>query len=203
MKQVAALLSLLVLLGACKEEALYSKQTEAEANEIILALRGKGVDADKRADKDDLVTIFVGQKDFATALAILKDAGLPREKPDRIPALFPNDGMFSTPLQEGVRLKYALEQELASSILLIPGVRNARVHLVIPSLLDPDSRSPAEPSASVVMIHDPGFDETGIIMRVRKLVANSVEKLDHKRVNISLFEYTATTENSGDPKGVQ
>ena len=48
--------------------------------------------------------------------------------------IFPGDGLIVSPYEQRVRTMHALNQEIARSLTTITGVRNARVHVVLPDL---------------------------------------------------------------------
>lgn len=184
-KPLLLLFACFAFLTACQEEILYSQRTEDEANEMLFALRQVGIDASKETAKDGSITVMVEKDRFFEAVRVLQAAGLPKHKKLSTLDLFPADGMFSTPTQEGVRLKYALEQELAQSLLLINGVRDARVHLVLPERVSRTETK--QPSASVILMHDDGLDEIGLVPRVQHFLENGVEGLSRDRISVVLF----------------
>ena len=185
---LAALLLLLALAGCGKAQvALFSNQTERDANEMLSALRQHGIEAHKELQKGGTVTVMVGDPDFARAMATLREQGLPRQPKPTIPDLFPGDKMFTTPAEENVRIKFALEQEIAQSLTMIQGVRDARVVLVMPN---PDPHKDKQPtSASVLIIHDEELDDLALVPRIKRFVQDSVPGLTEDRISISLFPF--------------
>src|SRR5215472_9545023 len=140
------LLALLPLLAACKVE-LYSNLTEQEANEILAALLSRGVDAEKVPGREQTSTVNVEKSQLAQAIDILKTEGLPREKLASMGEVFQKQGLVSSPLEERVRLIYALSQELSTTLGHIDGVVTARVHVV---LSEGDGEGPSTPSSAAV-----------------------------------------------------
>lgn len=73
-----AALFLALALAGCQVE-LFTGLNEREANEMLAILMRAGIDADKVAAGEGLLTINVDQKRFAEAVEILKRQGFPRE----------------------------------------------------------------------------------------------------------------------------
>src|SRR5207253_392127 len=69
---------------------------------------------------------------FADSIAILKEAGLPKQEFQTMGQVFKKDGLVSSPMQERAQMIFALSQELSRTVSEIDGVLSARVHLVLP-----------------------------------------------------------------------
>lgn len=179
----------LALLAACgpSEVPLFSNQTERDANEMLATLRARDIKARKEILKGGTVTVMVADADFVKAMTALHAEGLPRQPKPTVPDLFPSDKMFTSPAEENVRIKFALEQEIAQSLTMIQGVRDARVVLVMP---DPDPHRDKRPtSASVLLIHDELLDDLGLVTRIKRFVLDSVPGLTEDHISISLFPF--------------
>src|SRR3546814_3150817 len=77
---MALLLACLALVG-CSGSALYSHLEEQQANQVMAALLGSGIKANKNlsADKKGW-ELRISESDFPRAMAILESRGLPRRK---------------------------------------------------------------------------------------------------------------------------
>ncbi|MGU7816489.1 type III secretion system inner membrane ring lipoprotein SctJ [Burkholderia sp. AW49-1] len=172
------------VLAACGKN-LYENLSEQDANEIVAALFEEGLDASKQRGgngKNWMVTIRGSQ--FAGAIEVLRERGLPREKHDDLGALFRKDGFVSTPTEERVRFLYGLSQELSSTISTIDGVVVARVQIVLPNN-DPLAQE-VKPSSASVFIKYRGDSSVGkIVPQIKTLVLNSVEGLAYERVSVT------------------
>jgi type III secretion protein J len=178
------LLALPLLLAACKVE-LYSNLTEQEANEILAALLPRGIDAEKVPGKEDSRTINVEKSQLAQAIEILKAEGLPREKLASMGDVFQKQGLVSSPLEERVRLIYALSQELSSTLGHIDGVVTARVHVV---LSEGDGEGPSSPSSAAVFIkYRENYDLDVLVPQIKRLVTNSIAGLAYDKVSVVLI----------------
>ncbi|MFO1058419.1 MAG: type III secretion inner membrane ring lipoprotein SctJ [Dongiaceae bacterium] len=178
------LLALPLLLAACKVE-LYSSLTEQEANEILAALLPRGIDAEKVPGKEQTSTINVEKSQLAQAIEILKAEGLPREKLASMGEVFQKQGLVSSPLEERVRLIYALSQELSSTLAHIDGVVTARVHVV---LSEGDTEGASTPSSAAVFIkYRENYDLDVLVPQIKRLVTNSIAGLAYDKVSVVLI----------------
>jgi type III secretion protein J len=174
-RRLAMALLLLTLVACDKSIDLNSGLSDAEANEVVAALRGDGVAAEKHATKDG-VTVAVPEASLPRATAVLQARGLPRQRPMLLGEVFKKEGLISSPLEEKARYMYALSQEIEYTLSQIDGVIVARVHLVLPEKIAPGQ--PVLPSSAAVFIKYSHELEPDIIEpRVRQLVARSIPGL--------------------------
>jgi len=177
----------LFLLAACSEQALYSGLSEREANEMVSVLAIGGLESQKEADGNDSFSVTAATDDFAQAIRILSENGLPQQRYDTLGEVFAKEGFVSSPLEERARLNHALSQEIASTLSSIDGVLMARVHLAVPQRDDlSDSRTPS--SASVFVKHRKGVKLDDKVSKIKALVVNGIENLPYENVTVALFE---------------
>ncbi len=175
-----------VLLAGCEQQALYSKLTESEANEMVARLYASGIPVEKVLDTDGSFRVDVEKSSFSNAVGVLQSHGLPRERFQSVGDIFDKDGFVSSPLEERARLNYALSQEISKTISSIDGVIMARVHLAVPKkehLAD----SVAKSSASVFVKHRDSVDLSASIGKIKSLVVTGFENLPYENVTVSLF----------------
>jgi type III secretion protein J len=167
------MVAMVLALCACKSEVdLHNGLTDAEANQVVAALRDDGVAAHKRPGKTG-VTVSVTESDLSRANAVLSAQGLPHHTAARMGEVFKKEGLISSPLEERARYVYALSQELEATLGQIDGVVVARVHVVLPEKVGPGE--PVQPpSAAVFIKHLPSLEPDAIAFRVRQLVARSI-----------------------------
>jgi type III secretion protein J len=191
--RLAAIVGLLVLAG-CRED-LYSQLSEGEANQMLAVLRANGLSAEKisKGAKDGF-SISVDDSDMLRAIAVLNNAGFPKNTHGSIAKVFEKSGIMSSPFEERVRYTYALAEELSRTLTQIDGVVTARVHIVLPEA--PQIGQPLKPSSAAVFIkHQPGVDLDYFAPQIRRLVSSSVEGLDYSAVTVVLSEATAIKPN--------
>ncbi|MDR6537772.1 type III secretion system inner membrane ring lipoprotein SctJ [Variovorax soli] len=179
-------LLLLFALAGCKVP-LYSNLNEQEANEIVAALSGEGIDAAKSKLEGVNWQVEVEQGRLGQALDVLRTQGLPAERYTTMGEVFQKQGLVSTPSEERMRYIYAVSQELSQTLRNVDGVVAARVHVVIPAN-DPLSEKIRPSSAAVFIKHRPDVDLRLLAPAVKDMVAHSIEGLTHDQVSLSLFE---------------
>ena len=175
-------LSLIGFLAGCKAD-LYSRLSEAEANEMTAFLQRNSIPATRLAAKDGTVTLQIAEENFANAVVLLNEAGLPRHKFATMGEVFADTKLISSPTEERARLVYAISQELSRTLSEIDGVVSGRVHLVLPKN-DPLRENEMPSSASVFIKYDPEIDVVALLPQIKTLVTNSVEGLTYEKVSV-------------------
>jgi len=180
-------ISLLMLLGACEEESLYTALSEQEANEMVALLHKAGLPASKVAVKDSRFSVATEQHAFADAVSLLQENGLPRRRFESLGDVFNDEGFVSSNTSQRARYMYALSQEISNTISSIDGVVKARVHLAVPER-DPLADVKVQSSASVFIKHRADVDLSGQVSQIKALVINGLENLPYANVTVALFE---------------
>lgn len=179
-----ALLAVLALAG-CRIE-VYDKLSQRDANEITALLLSSSIDAKRVEDKDGMFAVDVPEDDFAAAVQLISDSGLPRPQFRSMVDVFDNDRLISSPSEERARLGYAVSQELSQTVSEIDGVVSARVHLATPAV-DPLGRRINKSSASVAIHHEESLPTDGLVPRIKLLVSHAVDDLEYDDVLVALF----------------
>jgi type III secretion protein J len=184
------ILLLLLALGGC-EQAIYTRLTESEANDVLLTLIRGGVHAQKRESGETTFSVWVDDTDIAAAIELLRADAQPSEHYTNLGEVFARDGLISSPTEERIRFIYGLQQELARTLSQIDGVLVARVHIVVPAA-DPFDTAPKPSSASVFLKHRADLNTQTLVPAVKDLVVRSVEGLTVDSVSVVLFPARAT-----------
>jgi len=173
-----------LLLSACDTE-LYNNLDQRQANEIVATLQQHGIPAQRVVVKGGQYTVVVDKGRFAESIAILNEAGLPKQEFQTMGQVFKKDGLVSSPMQERAQMIFALSQELSRTVSEIDGVLSARVHLVLPEN-DPLRQQLVPSSASVFIRHRSDAPVGSLVPQVKMLVANGVAGLSYDKVSVVL-----------------
>ncbi|MBR6374169.1 MAG: type III secretion inner membrane ring lipoprotein SctJ [Victivallales bacterium] len=177
-----------LLLAGCKTEAtLHSQLDEKQANLVMAALLGEGIDCRKTAGEENTWNVLIDNKDFARAVNLLESKGLPRRNFMGISEVFKKSGMISSPTEERIRFMDALAQDLSRTIAGIDGVLDARVHIVLPEN-DPFAKNALPSSAAVAIRSRWNADVEAFIPQIKSLVRNSIEGLQYEKITVTVFK---------------
>jgi type III secretion protein J len=199
-KTIRALLFTLLfaaLLTACGgRKSIVNGIDEKEANEIIVFLAGKNIDAAKvpqpssgggggaKVAKYDIV---VDMDKSTEAMALLNQAGYPRRPSQNLLSIFSNQSLVPSELQDKVRFQQGLAEQIAGVIRKIDGVLDAEVRISFPEEdpLNPTAKQ-GKITASVYVKHSGVLDDPNshLATKIRRLVAASVTGLDFDNVTI-------------------
>ena len=193
--QRALVLLVALLLSACEAE-LYNNLDQRQANEMIATLQQRGIAAQRVPVKGGQYTVVVDKGRFAESIAILKEAGLPKQEFQNMGQVFKKDGLVSSPMQERAQMIFALSQELSRTVSEIDGVLSARVHLVLPEN-DPLRQQLVPSSASVFIRHRGNMPVGNLVPQVKMLVANGVAGLSYDKVSVVLVPVDAQKASQG------
>ncbi len=189
-----ALLAMLALAG-CRVE-VHDNLTQRDANEIAALLMFANIDAKRIENKDGTFAVEVPEGDFAPAVQLINESGLPRPVFKSMVDVFENDRLIASPSEERARLAYAVSQELSQTVSEIDGVVSARVHLATPAL-DPLGRRVSKSSASVAIHHEATLSTEGMVPRIKLLVSHAVDDLEYEDVLVALFPVKRTMPDRG------
>jgi len=190
-----------LLLSACDTE-LYNNLDQRQANEMVATLQQHGIPAQRVVVKGGQYTVVVDKARFADSIAILNEAGLPKQEFQTMGQVFKKDGLVSSPMQERAQMIFALSQELSRTVSEIDGVLSARVHLVLPEN-DPLRQQLVPSSASVFIRHRSDAAVGSLVPQVKMLVANGVAGLSYDKVSVVLVPVDSQKATQGqDPEMV-
>lgn len=162
---------------------LYGNLSTADATEVAAKLDTSNI---PYKISEDGTQVTVPQKDVGKARMLLAQDGLPHQGSVGYEIFDQKQAFGTTSFVENINQLRALEGELSRTVGTIDGVRNARIHLVLPQreLFSKDA-SPA--SASVFLnLHD----NTGLtpeqIQAIQHLIAAAVPQL--KAANVAIID---------------
>jgi type III secretion protein J len=187
----------LFLTGCESNQAIVNGIDERDANEIIVYLASKGIDAHKitapntnvGGGPSNLFSIAVDPTQVVDAMAILNRAGLPRKSGTTLLQLFAKSGLMSSTLEDTVRYQAGLAEELCNTIRKIDGVIDADVQISFPQVQAggavplPGTVQP-KITAAVYIKHQGIFEDPNshLEIKIKRLMAGSVNGLSYDDV---------------------
>lgn len=192
-----ALVAFVLLFSSCSStKTIVNGLDEKEANEILVYLSSKGIEANKvksgeggggGGSKVVLWDIAVNADQATEAMALLNQAGLPRRRGASLLGIFANTGLVPSDLEQKIRYEAGLAEQIASTIRKIDGVLDAEVQISFPQ---EDPLNPGQYkgkiTSSVYVKHNGVLDDPNshLISKIKRLVASSVTGLSYEDVTI-------------------
>jgi flagellar M-ring protein FliF len=183
---VAALLTLTMVSGGTPMTLLYGGLDLTESAQIVEHLDKQHIPYQLR-DGGRRILVPADQVDSAR-LMLARDA-LPSGGVVGYEIVDRSSGIFAGRFEQRINQLRALEGELVRTIRIIDGVRNARVHVVLPRR-EPFERRTPEARASVLLTTGPGGVDKGTVRAIVHLVATAVPGL--KLDNITVADQRGT-----------
>lgn len=185
-----------LLLTGCAKKVIINGIEEKEANEILVILASRDIDADKAlsdnkgagGSKEVLYNIVVTGNDSIKAMAILNKYGFPKKKSVTLLEVFNKQGLVPSEMEEKIRYRAGKEEEIASIIRKIDGVLDSNVQLSFPkeNELEPEKTQNEKVTASVYVKHQGVLDDPNshLVTKIKRLVAGSVTNLNYEDVTV-------------------
>jgi len=191
-----SLLSVLFLTGCASQKTIVNGLDEREANEILVFLASRGIEALKvkqgtegagGGSKLVLWDISVNLENANEAMALLNQNGLPRRRSQNLLGIFSNVGLVPSEMEQQIRYQAGLAEQIASTIRKIDGIIDTEVQISFPKEdpLNPESKK-GKITASVYVKHNGVLDDPNshLITKIKRLVAASVTGLDYDNVTV-------------------
>ncbi len=164
---------------------------ERQANEIVVLLHSKGIQAEKvsspvsavgGATKEKMWDIMVPPNQITDALAYLNHAGLPRFKGTSLLDLFGAQGLVPSDMQDKIRYQEGLSEQLATTIRKMDGIIDADVQITFPS--EGETTNPL--TASVYVKHRGILDNPNslAITKIKRLISSALPGLTIENVSV-------------------
>ena len=184
------------LLTSCEgQKTIVNGLEEKEANEILVFLSTKGIDANKvktptaggGGSKEVLWDISVPEGKGTEAMYLLNQQGLPRPPSQNLLGIFSSSELVPSDLKEKIKYRAGLSAQIASTIRKIDGVLDAEVTISFP---EEDPLNPGQTkgkiTASVYVKHSGILDDPNshLLTKIKRLVAASVTGLDYDNVTV-------------------
>lgn len=180
-----------IFLAGCEGRTnIVNNVPEREANEIVVLLVSKGIQAQKILAPTTAVggtateawNINVPSNQITDALAVLNQVGLPRTKGTTLLDLFGSQGLVPSDLQDRIRYQEGLSEQLANTIRKMDGIIDADVQITFPR----DEEEKKELTASVYVKHRGILDNPNslTITKIKRLVSSAIPGLTVDNVSV-------------------
>lgn len=207
LKKLSSLLHYLLMVAIClplltgceSRKIIVNALDERDANEILVFLSTKGVDAVKVQNvaaaggggggaKIVLWDISVKNDQALEAMSMLNQAGLPRRRSQNLLNIFTGAGLVPSEMEQKIRYQAGLAEQIASTIRKIDGILDAEVQISFPEEepLNPNAEKKQKITASVYVKHNGVLDDPNshLVTKIKRLVAASVPGLDYDNVTV-------------------
>jgi type III secretion protein J len=197
---LASLLMCLFLVACESNKTIVSNIDERDANEIVVFLASKGIEAQKIIAPSSAIgstapsnqySISVSEDQSVDAMAILNKVGLPRRQGTTLLELFAKSGLMSSTLEETVRYQAGLAEELKNTIRKIDGVIDADVQISFPNATSntntPLPGTPPQKITAAVYVKHQGILEdpnSHIEVKIKRLLSASINGLSYDDVAV-------------------
>jgi type III secretion system inner membrane ring protein len=188
------LLACCLFLAGCEDELLKSLD-QRQANEVLAALQQANIPAEKRDEGKAGFSVYVQKSDFAAAVSLLKAHDLPSKARIEISDMFPADSLATSPRSEKARLNSAIEQRLEQSLLVLPSVVQARLHVSY-DVEGASGRQQANPShISALIVYQHAEDEAVLINQIKRFLKNSLTTVNYDDISVVLTKKPDTLQH--------
>lgn len=195
------LISLIGLLLGCDNQLLLSNLSQRQSNEILAVLQEHGIEATRKHDNKNGDSLQVSPDNFVLAVDLLRQYNLPSKDPVEIIQAFPGDSLVASPQAERTRLLSLIEQRLEQSLLAIPNVVNARVHVSYP--LNGNSSVRQVQKISSLVTYSGSEDPKMMMNKIKLFLNNSFAETTYDNVSVVIvnrppLQYQIKSPSEGD-----
>ncbi len=174
-----------LLLAGCDQELLNGLD-QRQANEVLAVLQQANISAKKLDEGKQKYKIQVDPADFSRSVQLLKANDLPTKDRIEIAQMFPADSLATSPRAEKARLISGIEQRLEQSLLVLPNVVKARLHLSY-DVETGSTGQPVSPShLSVLIVYRNNEDEAVLINQIKRFLKNSLPSVSYDDISVVL-----------------
>ncbi|MEQ5755988.1 MULTISPECIES: type III secretion system inner membrane ring lipoprotein SctJ [unclassified Providencia] len=176
------LIGFISFLVGCDNQLLLSQLSQRQSNEVLAILQEHGVEATRKQDNKNGDSIRVQPSDFVIAVDLLRQYNLPSKEPIEIIQAFPGDSLVASPQAERTRLLSLIEQRLEQSLLTIPDIINARVHVSYP--LNGNNPTKQIQNVSSLVTYSGSEDPQMIMHKIKLFLTNSFSEASYDNVSV-------------------
>lgn len=186
MGSAALLGAMVLLLGLGCTTRVQHELDEREANRIVATLRQAGVEAVKAREegRGGRFAVDVPRGQSTRAIQVLLANDLPRRLPPGFGDVYSKPSLVPTADEQQGRFLHALSGELARTLEAVAGVREARVHVVVPRTDPLSMESQRRPPRAAVLLRVLPGKLPMTEAEVKRLVTGSVDHLEPEGVSV-------------------
>lgn len=179
------ILACCLFLVGCKQELLKGLD-QRQANEVLAMLQQANIPAEKQDLGKLGYTIEVQESDFTAAVGLLKTHDLPSKKRIEISDMFPADSLATSPRSEKARLYSGIEQRLEQSLLALPSVVQARLHISYDVEATAGRQEATPTHISAIVVYQNTEDESILINQIKRFLKNSLSTVNYDDISVVL-----------------
>lgn len=194
------MLILALLTASCRTTVQHGLE-EDQANRIVALFEASGLEAHKVKEegRGGKYAVQVSRGQESQAIGLLRRNELPHRTPPGFGEVYGKTSLVPTAAEQQARYVHALSGEIARTLEAVPGVREARVLVVLPRRDPLDMRRVAHaPRASVLLRVESGKPPIAV-GAVRRLVAGSVDGLAPDKVAVVIQPNRPLSKAAGLP----
>jgi type III secretion system YscJ/HrcJ family lipoprotein len=194
-----------LLLAACAQETVAHKQTEKNANKIVLLLEKSGIDTSKIKDEESrelAFNVMVPADSKTQALSILSEYNLPEEPKADSAMMVEDSGMIPTAEQERTKREVGIQGDLTNALRTIPGIIDAQVSVTLPPdnpLRDINEEPPRPKAAAMLLYRQNGNGGAPPISAedVQKFIAARLPVIKPSEVSVTMLPSEVAMDGGG------
>ena len=152
--------------------------------------QSEGYKASKSVDLEGTYTITVAKDEFSSAIALMKQLGLPKKSFASVNDVFTAQGLVASPIQERAKYNYVVSQDIARTLTNLPEIISADVILSSPNKEKNRFEEKDKLTASVAIVANPEIATSTLQVRVKELVAYAVQDISYTDVSV-MISYVA------------
>lgn len=198
--KILLIISFIELLAGCDTPILLSHLSQRQSNEVLAILQEHGIEALRKQDSKQGDSIKVSAHDFVFAVELLHQYNLPTKEPIEIIQAFPNDSLVASPQAERTRLLSLIEQRLEQSLLIIPDIINARVHVSYP--LNSHNLLKQIQKVSCLVTYSGNEDEKLIMNKIKLFLTGSFIDTNYDSVSVVILNQPSSQQQIYNPKPI-
>ena len=193
---VIAVFFAVLFFSGCSSTPVVQDLTQNQANEVVAALTSQGIEAiaKKESGGRGLYSVQIPAEQYAEAVSLLHERGLPSEPRPSMNDLLASQGIIpSSREMEALRLDYALGTQVEEELESLPNVQQARCVVRLNFL-----KNAQTPSVSIVVQHRQGTNPLAA-ETITDLVQRAIPGVNKNNISLALGDAPELSHSNGSP----